>query len=511
MDKIIATSIKTYFKLRAYTIDMFKMTAKPSQELIMFDLINTAKTTQFGQDYSFQEIQNYDDFKKNIPVMQYEKIFPYIDKMLHGERDVLWPGFISNFSKSSGTTNDVSKYIPVSHDALFKNNYAAGRDIYTIFFQNNPDSHLFSNKGATLTLGGSVSEPNEYGVKVGDISAYIMSCAPGWAEEYREPALDVALMEHWKEKIPAIINDSVSKNITNMTGVPTWFVSLFEAIKDRFPNKTIKDIWPNLELFVHGAVSFEPYRELFKKLFPGDDMKYMEVYSASEGFFAIQDNPDLQGEMLLLTDHGVFYEFIPMVNYEKGGAEAMTIHDVEVGVNYAMIISTNAGLWRYDLGDTVQFTSISPYRIKISGRTKHHINVFGEELMVGNTDEALSSICKIHDVVIAEYTAAPIFMNDQGKGGHEWLIEFKGGTPDPVVFAEDLDRELQSLNSDYKAKRQDNIALQPLVLHVAPEGTFLKWMDGRGKLGAQNKVPRLSNERRHLEDILTLIQVTNGE
>lgn len=505
MNKIIATSMKTYFQLRAYTLDILKMTAKSSQELLMFDLVNTAKTTEFAKKYSFENIHSYEDFKMNIPISTYEELYPYIDRMRQGECDILWPGFTSHFSKSSGTTNDVSKYIPVSHDALFKNNYAAGRDIYTIFFKNYPESKLFENKGAVLGLGGSLSEKNKHGIQTGDVSAVMMSLLPAWAQEYREPSLSVALMDDWKDKIPAIIDDCESKNITNLMGIPTWFVSLFEAMKEKYPKKDIIDIWPNMELFIHGAVSFEPYRTLFEGIFTHENMKYMEVYNASEGFFAIQDDPTLKGEMLLLTDHGVFYEFIPMDAYGTSEQDAITLSDVEVGVDYALVITTNAGLWRYNIGDTIQFTSTSPYRIKISGRTKHHINVFGEELMVGNTDQALAEVCKKHNVVIADYTVGPIFMDSHGKGAHEWAIEFIGNTPDVSAFTCDLDIALQSINSDYKAKRQDDIALQLPTLHIAPEGVFEVWMEQRGKLGAQNKVPRLSNTRKYIDSILTLI------
>lgn len=506
MNKIIATSMKTYFQLRAYTLDLWKKTAKSSQDLILFDLLNTARATEFGKKYHFEDIYSYDDFKKNVPILKYEDIYPYIEKMLQGKHDILWPGFISNFSKSSGTTNDVSKYIPVSHDSLFKNNYAAGKDLYTLFFKNYPESKLFDNKGSVLALGGSISDPDEFGICRGDVSAILMSKLPSWAQEYREPRMDVALMSDWRDKIPAIIDDCLDKNISHILGVPTWFVSLFDEIKKRFPEKKLLDIWPNMELFIHGAVSFEPYRTIFENFFPHENMKYIEVYNASEGFFAIQDDPNLKGEMLLLTDHGVFYEFIPMSEYGNKDAQSITLEDVKIGVDYALIISTNAGLWRYDIGDTVQFTSIDPYRIKISGRTKHHINVFGEELMVGNTDMALVEVCKKHDALLGDYTAGPIFMNEHGKGSHEWIIEFKKEPINIKKFTTDLDLALQNINTDYKAKRQDDIALQELILHVAKQGTFESWMEKRGKLGAQNKVPRLSNTRKYLDEIFEFIK-----
>lgn len=438
------------------------------------------------------------------PSLIMKKLEPYIIRMTLGEKDILWPGTVTRFSKSSGTTNDSSKYIPVSHDALYQNNYKAGRDLYSIFFSSFPESDLFLNKGSMLSLGGSF-DINDQGSKISDVSAILISEAPIWAQEYREPSLEVAMIKSWKEKIPAIINDSLDKNITHLSGVPTWFISIFEEMQKVKSFTTLREIWPNLELFIHGAVAFGPYREIFKKLLPFDDMKYLKVYNASEGFFGIQDDQSKSGEMVLLTDHGIFYEFIEMSQYGMLNAEPLRLGDVIIDIDYAMIISTNSGLWRYDIGDTVRFTSTSPYRIKISGRTKHFINVFGEELMVGNTDMAIEEISKKHHVNISEYTAGPIFMNEQGKGGHEWVVEFNTQPVNIQEFMSDLDLELQNLNSDYKAKRQNDIALQELVLKIVPRGTFKKWMNSRGKLGGQNKVPRLSNSREYLEGVLGCI------
>lgn len=497
--------MKKYFQLRKYQVESFKKNQISSQEFLLQDLLHKASGTEYGLMYCFDKIENYESFKNNVPIVGYEKIEPYIAKMTKGEQDVLWPGMMHHFSKSSGTTNDISKYIPVSHDSLYQNNYKAGRDIYTLFFCNYPNSDLFKNNGSMLSLGGSF-ETNEYGLKIGDVSAILMSEAPKWAESYREPSLPVALMPKWKDKIPAIIEDTVGKNITHLSGVPTWFISIFEEMQKTKSYTTLRDIWPHLELFIHGAVAFGPYREIFKKLLPHENMKYMEVYNASEGFFGIQDDPARLGEMLLLTDHGVFYEFIPMNQYGAADQDSIMLSDVQVGVDYAMIISTNAGLWRYDLGDTVSFTSIEPYRFKISGRTKHFINVFGEELMVGNSDDAIEFVCNKHNVLVDHYTAGPIFMNDEGKGGHEWIIEFKNEPENLNLFIDDLDIRLQELNSDYKAKRQDDIALQKLTLHKAKTGTFMKWMEQRGKLGGQHKVPRLSNKRKYIDEILEIIK-----
>ena len=503
MSKLIGTSMKKYFQLRKYQIDIWKKTALASQEFIFSDLLTTAQHTEFGRKYNFSEINSYQGFQLKIPISQYEDLEPMITRMQKGEEDILWPGKITCFSKSSGTTNDVSKYIPVSHASLYSNNYKAGRDIYSMFFDNYPECDLFSHEGKGFTLGGSL-ETNKYNIKVGDISAIIISELPAWAEKSREPSLDIALMPEWKTKIPAMIANTVGKNITHISGVPTWFVSLFDELQKTHPYMTLRDIWPNLELFIHGAVAFAPYRVIFEKLLPFDDMKYMEVYNSAEGFFAIQDDPTKRGEMLLLTDHGVFYEFISMSTYGTGESVAIPLSQVHIGIDYAMVISNNTGLWRYDLGDTVCFTSINPYRIKISGRTKHFINVFGEELMVGNTDEAITIVSEKTGAMIDHYTAGPIFMNDQGQGGHEWVIEFKQEPKNSDEFITLLDQTLQSLNSDYAAKRQDNIALQELKLNIVKSGTFMQWMEKRGKLGGQHKVPRLSNKREYIEDLLDI-------
>jgi len=497
--------MKKYFQVRYLQLSVWKRDQVHTQQELLFDLLHQASRTTFGKEHDFSSIHTYEKFSENLPVRSYEDIEPYITRMIAGEKDVLWPGLVELFSKSSGTTNDASKYLPVSHDSLHKNNYKAGKDVYSLFFHNYPDSDLFINKGSVFSLGGSYTI-NEHGMKVGDVSAIIMSELPSWAQEYREPSLTTSLMSNWEEKIPAMISETEHKNITHLLGVPTWFVSIFEGLKKKHPYTTLRDVWPDLELFIHGAVSFEPYRKIFKELLPFDDMKYMEVYNASEGSFAIQDDPQKKGEMLLLTDHGVFYEFISLKEYGTKNAQAIPLWKVEEGVDYAMIITTNAGLWRYDIGDTVCFTSTKPYRIRISGRTKHFINVFGEELMVGNTDAAIATISQEMDCIIEHYTAAPIFMNEQGKGGHQWVIEFRRAPDSVPAFQKRLDEILQSLNSDYAAKRQHNLALQELSLTLVPEGTFLSWMESRGKLGGQHKVPRLSNSRKYVEQLLGLVK-----
>jgi hypothetical protein len=501
MNNILEQSLVRYFQLRSYKFESWRSSPLQSQEYILSSLLATAQYTDFGREHGFESIVSYEQFRDAVDVSDYNDLFPYIEKMRKGEVDVLWPGFIQFFSKSSGTTNDVSKYIPVSHDALFKNHYRAGRDMYTCYLNLYPDSKIFDNYGYLFSLGGSLDQEDEHGIRVGDVSAILMSQLPKWAQARRKPSMEVALMEHWREKIPAMVQDTDSVNITHIAGVPTWFVSLFKEMKKQHPGKEIADIWPGLELFIHGAVSFEPYRNLFADVLP-ESMRYLEVYSASEGFFAFQDDLSKQGEMLLLTDHGIFYEFIPMSEYQFDDRQAIPLSEVEIGVDYALIVTTNAGLWRYDIGDTIQFTSTDPYRIKISGRTKQFINVFGEELMVGNAEAALAEVCEKHDAIIRDYTAGPIFMDSRGKGGHEWIFEFMQEPADIDLFVSDLDAALQKLNSDYRAKRQDNIALQPIVYHVLPEGGFEQWMEKRGKLGAQNKVPRLANTRKFIDSIL---------
>lgn len=502
MHLFIEYCLKKFFQSRIPFISYWKRNALYHQRNILKRNISLAQNTHYGKKYKFSNIKNITDFQNQVPVVIYEDIAPFINEMLQGKENILWKGKIPYFSKSSGTTNDISKYIPVSHSSLHDNNYKAGKDVYSFFFKRYPKSKLFHNYGAVFSLGGSYVT-NELGIKIGDVSALLLSELPSWAERYREPSPDIALMSKWKEKLPAMITNTVDKNITHILGVPTWFISMFEKMKETHSYVTLRDIWPNLELFIHGAVAFGPYRALFQELLPFKDMKYLEVYNASEGFFAIQDT-DHQGEMILLTHHGIFYEFIPMKTHGTKEALAVDLSKVEIGIDYALIITTNAGLWRYDIGDTICFTSLNPYRIKITGRTKHHINVFGEELMVGNADTALLEVCEKTGVIIEHYSVGPIFMNQQGKGAHEWVIEFRRPPKDNKEFALLLDKQLCNLNSDYAAKRQDNIALQPLVLKVAPKGTFLKWMEQRNKLGGQYKVPKLSQERKYIEELIAL-------
>jgi hypothetical protein len=503
MNKIIEYSMEKYFKIRAIKSSSWIKKQVDTQKYILLKNVLIAQNTLFGKEHFFGSIKSIKDFQKKVPISTYEDLYPYIKKMIEGQSDILWAKKITMFAKSSGTTNDTSKYIPVSLDGLTENHYKGGKDLYTSFFIQYPKNNLLRDKGCVFSLGGSMSSHSN-DLQIGDISALLMSNIPIWAKAYREPSIKVALIKDWKSKIPAMIQDTIGKNITHISGVPTWFVSLFDEMKKTNSYTTLRDVWPNLELFIHGAVSFRPYEKIFKDLLPFDDMKYLEVYSASEGFFAFQDDLTIKGEMLLLTNHGIFYEFIPMDSYWKSNQKIVTLADVGVGLNYAMIITTNSGLWRYDIGDTVMFTSKTPYRIKITGRTKQCINTFGEELMVGNTDQGVAETSQKHDCVVAHYTAAPIFMDKHGKGGHQWVIEFKKKPMDVALFQKDLDLCLRKLNSDYDAKRQNNIALQELKIKIVSEGIFIKWLEKKGKLGGQHKVPKLSNERNHVQEILDL-------
>lgn len=506
MKKVLAFSMKKYFQMRMYKIDFWRNTQLQSQEFLLLDLLKKGQDTRYGQQHSFTGIDDYSQFKSSVPIVQYEQISHDIQDMMAGEKNILWPGHVRMFSKSSGTTNDISKYIPVSKPALNRNMYKAGRDLYSLYLHQRPESKILEDNGAAFSLGGSF-ELTERGFKVGDVSAIIMSELPSWAQNQRQPSLEVALMTDWAKKIPAMINDTLDKNITHLSGVPTWFVPIFDELQKIRPYNTLRDIWPNLELFVHGAVSFQPYRQIFRDFLPHDDMNYMEVYNASEGFFAVQDSLDKPGELLLLTDHGIFYEFVPMDSYyDNPSQHAVPLSEVSLGVNYALIITTNAGLWRYDIGDTIMFTNLEPYRIKITGRTKQSINVFGEELMVGNADQAIAEISMQHNCTVEHYTAGPVFMNNDQSGAHQWLVEFKQKPTDIVAFAHDLDTCLQGLNSDYGAKRAGDIALGQLQMLSVPSGTFMRWMESKGKTGGQHKVPKLSATRKYIDEILDHIK-----
>jgi len=473
-------------------------------QIQMFEqLIKSAKNTEWGKKYEYANIKNIEQFRKNVPAQSYEEFYEYIERSLRGEQNLLWSSPILCFSKSSGTTNARSKFIPVSQESLDTCHYRGGKDMLSLYVHNYPDTKLFDGK--SLGIGGTYQQ-NELNPKTyyGDVSALIMKNLPIWAEFFRTPSIETALMGKWEEKIVKLAQESSLENVSSLAGVPTWTIVLIEKIVEMTGKKHIGEVWQNLEVFFHGAVSFEPYRELFKKLIPLPNMNYMETYNASEGFFALQDQRN-SDELLLLLDYGVFYEFVPMEEWENPNPKTHWLDEVELHKNYALIISTNSGLWRYKIGDTVRFTSLNPYRIRISGRTKHFINAFGEEVVVENADIAIREACLATKASVKDFTAAPIYIKEGGKGGHEWLIEFEQAPQDMSQFTEILDKTLRQINSDYDAKRYMDLALLSPKVHHLPQGTFYNWLKKRNKLGGQNKVPRLSNTREYVDDILEML------
>lgn len=502
----ILNSILTWvMKKRIHQMELFMKYPHDVQAELFRKLISEGKNTEFGKQYGFGEISSYEQYKNNVPVHSYEQLYPYIERLMRGEQNILWPSEITWFAKSSGTTNARSKFIPVSQEALDDCHFKGGKDLISIYVNNYPETKMFTGKG--LTIGGS-HQINEYDPNAnsyyGDVSAVIMQNLPLWAQLIRTPKLDVALMDKWEEKIEKMARVTMEDNVTNFAGVPTWTILLIQKVLEISGKDNILEIWPNLEVFFHGAVAFGPYRELFKKLIPSDNMHYTETYNASEGFFGIQDQSD-STELLLMLDYGIFYEFIPFEEIGSENPKTLTLDEVEVGKNYALLITTNAGLWRYNIGDTIKFTSKDPYRIKISGRTKHFINAFGEEVIIENAETAITEACNATGAIIDNFTAAPIYFDEGNRGGHEWIVEFKQEPNDAEKFRQVLDQTLREINSDYDAKRYMDMALQPPIIHHVAQGTFYEWMKKRGKLGGQNKVPRLSNNREHLDDILEML------
>jgi hypothetical protein len=474
------------------------------QREVFSKLIEQALRTTWGIQYGFDSINSVQDYQERVPISSYEDLKPYINRLREGEQNLLWPSEIKWFAKSSGTTSDRSKFIPVSNEALEDCHFRGGKDIIAFYTRQRSDSAIL--KGKALTLGGS-AELNNFSNQsfYGDLSAVLIENLPFWAQFIRTPASEIALLPDFEEKLDKITRFTINENVTSIAGVPSWNLVLLNAVLDFTGKANILEVWPNLELFTHGGVSFTPYRESFKKLIPSDRMNYLETYNASEGFFGIQD--DLKrDDMLLMLDLGIFYEFIRLDQLGKKDPPIHTVGDVEKGVNYAMVITTNSGLWRYLIGDTIVFTSLYPHRIKISGRTKSYINAFGEEVIMENAEKALLTACNKTGAVIKEYTAGPLFMSGKAKGRHEWMIEFVNPPDILEHFVEALDTTLRSINSDYDAKRYKNLTLMRPKVIPLESGTFYKWMQKRGKLGGQNKIPRLANDRKYLDelnDILT--------
>jgi GH3 auxin-responsive promoter len=498
----IINSFATWIlKKRIHQMELFLKYPHEVQDELLLSLIKSAENTQIGRKYDFSSMKNYTSFSERIPVSTYEELEPLIELTRKGEQNVFWHSNIKWFAKSSGTTNAKSKFIPVSSEALENCHYKASKDLLCLYLNNNEDSQLFTGK--SLRLGGSKQLYEDNNTFFGDLSAILIDNMPIWAEFSSTPSSKISLMGDWETKLPAIINETMNENVTSLAGVPSWMMVLLQKTLETTGKSNLLELWPNAEVYYHGGVSFEPYKEQYKKLFPKDSFKYYEIYNASEGFFAIQDQND-SDELLLMLDYGIFYEFILMDTFGTLNQHVIRLNQVELNKNYALVITTNSGLWRYLIGDTIRFTSLNPYRIKVTGRTKHHINVFGEELMVENTDTAVAKTCKEFNCEIVDYTVAPIFMTNQQKGAHEWIIEFKT-KPDSIEnFRKALDENLQSVNSDYEAKRYNNMTLNPLVLNVARENLFYDWLKQQDKLGGQHKVPRLSNERTYLESLIVL-------
>lgn len=499
---ILTKAISLFFRPRQKEIQRFAQDTDSIQRKQLQSLLSTAQNTEWGKKYDFKSIRGYEEFRERVPLQIYDDIKPYVTRMINGERNVLWPSVVKWYAKSSGTTNDKSKFIPVTPENLKHCHYQGGFDTVALYLRNNPESHFFARKG--LILGGSHSpSPLNQNSHCGDLSAVLLQNLNPLVNLVRVPSKRIILMDEWESKIKAIVESTYKVDVNSLSGVPSWMLVLIKAILKKTGREYLTDVWPNLEVFFHGGISFEPYREQYKSLIPSSKMHYMETYNASEGFFGIQDDPS-DHSLLLMQDYGVFYEFIPMNEVGRKNPTVLPLEAVTTSKNYAMVITTSGGLWRYQIGDTVRFTSLFPHKFVISGRTKHFINAFGEELMVDNADKAISKISAATGAKVKEYTAAPFFMLDKAKGRHQWFIEFEKMPPSVENFAALLDKTLQELNSDYEAKRYKEISLQPLEIITGKEGVFYKWLKNKGKLGGQHKIPRLTNDRTMIEELLAL-------
>ena len=498
----IVNSIASWFlKKRFHQIELFLKYPNEVQNELLFSLLKFAKDTEIGRQYDFGSIKTYREFNERVPIVNYEEFQPLIERSRSGEHNIFWPSPIKWFAKSSGTTNAKSKFIPVSMESLEDCHYAASKDLLCMYLNNNEDAQLFTGK--SLRLGGSKELYKENGTAFGDLSAILIDNMPFWAEFSSTPSNRVSLMSDWENKMQAIVEETIQENVTSLAGVPSWMLVLLNGVLDKTGKDSIFDIWPNLEVYFHGGVSFNPYRDQYKSILPSNKFRYYEIYNASEGFFAIQDRNN-SSDLLLMLDYGIFYEFISMDTYKTLEQRVIPLSDVKLNTNYAVVITTNAGLWRYKIGDTIRFVSLDPHRIRVSGRTKHHINAFGEELIIENAEEALRRVCKRTSAEIVDYTAGPIFMEGKEKGGHEWIIEFKKPPENMSYFEELFDNALKSLNSDYEAKRFNNITLNKPKIHSARPNLFYDWLRENDKLGGQHKVPRLSNSRVYVEELLHL-------
>lgn len=499
----ILNSIINWLNIKRMSqIELFRKYPVDVQLETLYKLLKKNRETEWGRKYSYNSIESASDFKSRVPLSDYNSLTPYINRLRNCEQNILWFSEIKWFAKSSGTTNDKSKFIPVSREALEECHFKGGKDIIALYSSQKPNYGLF--KGKTLALGGS-HQINDYNNAsyYGDLSAVLMQNLPFWAEFLRTPNLEIALMDEWESKIEKMANVTAKENVTNIAGVPSWMLVLMKRILEITGKPNISEVWPNLELFVHGGVSFNPYREQFKKMFPSEKVNYLETYNASEGFFAIQDDLS-KNDMLLMLDYGIYYEFIPIEDFGNENPKVLNIGEVEICKNYALVISTNAGLWRYIIGDTIKFTSLYPHKIVITGRTKHFINAFGEELIIENAEKAIKIACEKTNSSIVEYTAGPIYMTETSKGAHQWLLEFSIPPSNLEYFMEVLDNALKSLNSDYEAKRYKNLSLDFPKYTILENGAFYKWLRNKGKLGGQHKIPRLANHREYIDELLAI-------
>ncbi len=489
---------------RNHEIQLYREHPIEIQNEVLVSLLQNAEFTTWGKEHVFSNILSVKDYQNAVPLQEYNDVKPFVDRMREGENNVLWPGEVKWFAKSSGTTSDKSKFIPVTQDSLNECHLKGPKDVFAQYIRTHPDTKVL--KGKTITLGGSRRVNNfSNNSYYGDLSAIMLENVPFWTDFIRTPTTEIALIEEFEEKIDKIIETALDQNITSFAGVPSWYLVLFNKVLERTGKSNILEVWPNMEVFAHGGVNFEPYREQYKKLIPSDQMHYVETYNASEGFFGIQDNQH-RNDMLLMLDYGIFYEFIPVSEYGKENPTVLTLSEVELEENYAMVISTNAGLWRYIIGDTVKFTNKYPFKIKVTGRTKHFINAFGEEVIIDNAERAMQIACSHSNAIVNEYTAGPVFMANNQKGAHQWIIEFDVPPKDLDHFTRILDNSLKTLNSDYEAKRHKNMALEMPHIVSVPKGTFYNWMKARGKIGGQNKIPRLANNRQYLDELLSMLK-----
>lgn len=498
---LLSRAISLLARLRYKRIHNWINHPAAAQRQVLQSLITDAQYTAFGKKYHFDRLFTIKEFKNRVPLCEYDDMRPYIERMMQGEENVLWNTPVHWFAKSSGTSNDKSKFIPVSEESLKENHFKASKDVLTKYYKNFPSSDLLTGK--SLVVGGShtINKVNE-NVQYGDLSAILMQNSPFWGQWLRTPELSIALLDEWENKIEKLAQITAEENVTMLAGVPTWTLLLLKRILEIKNKKTISEVWPNLELYINGGVSFIPYRQQFEQVI-GKPVNYLEIYNASEGFIAGQEKPGDDG-MMLFTEHGIFYEFLPVEEYRKPHAKTLGLTHVQLHKNYAVVISTTGGLWRYIMGDTVEFTSLNPYKIKITGRLKHYMNAFGEEVIVDNADKAIAAAAKKTNAVVRDYTAAPVYFTEQSNGAHEWLIEFDRAPESLDAFTFEMDKALKEANSDYEAKRHKNIALRMPIVHSLPAGSFTRWLHTRGKVGGQHKVPRLSNGRKIVEEILAM-------